>query len=85
MSFEPARTAAQPIPACAGMDPEIFFPHALATGDLALAKNACDGCPVKVACLQGALERGEQHGVWGGLSEDERRTLKRRAARERAA
>ncbi|MFE9258506.1 WhiB family transcriptional regulator [Streptomyces sp. NPDC006879] len=42
-------------------------------------------CPLMESCLQGALERNEAGGVWGGLSERERRSLKRRAARNRAA
>lgn len=40
-------------------------------------------CPVSEHCLQWALESGEDSGVWGGLSEDERRAMKRRAARNR--
>ncbi|MFM9584216.1 WhiB family transcriptional regulator [Streptomyces caniscabiei] len=42
------------------------------------------GCPVMETCLQWAMEHGEDAGVWGGLSEDERRSMKRRAARQRA-
>ncbi|WP_268269811.1 WhiB family transcriptional regulator [Streptomyces sp. MNU76] len=41
-------------------------------------------CPVIEQCLQWAVESGEDAGVWGGLSEDERRAMKRRAARNRA-
>ncbi|MFD5661502.1 WhiB family transcriptional regulator [Streptomyces hirsutus] len=41
-------------------------------------------CPVTETCLQWALEIGEDLGVWGGLSEDERRAMKRRAARNAA-
>lgn len=41
-------------------------------------------CPVMETCLQWALESRQQHGVWGGLSEDERHALKRRAARLRS-
>ncbi|KOG14642.1 hypothetical protein ADK36_31115 [Streptomyces viridochromogenes] len=48
------------------------------------AKAVCRRCPLIESCLQGALDRNES-GVWGGLSEKERRSLKRRAARERAA
>lgn len=77
--------ARPPQPACAGMDPDLFFPHALATRELEFAKRVCAGCPVREVCLQDALDRGEQYGVWGGLSEDERRSLRRRAARNRAA
>ena len=42
-------------------------------------------CPLIESCLQGALERGEAAGVWGGLSEKELRSLRRREARKRAA
>ncbi|MEY4023631.1 MAG: hypothetical protein RLZ23_592, partial [Actinomycetota bacterium] len=48
------------------------------------AKKVCARCSVKEACLAWALESGQDAGVWGGLSEDERRALKRRAARNRA-
>jgi WhiB family redox-sensing transcriptional regulator len=47
------------------------------------AKVVCRRCDVRDECLQWALESGQDHGVWGGLSEDERRTLKRRNARAR--
>jgi len=45
------------------------------------AKQVCARCKVSQACLQWALESGQDSGVWGGLSEDERRALKRRGAR----
>ena len=48
------------------------------------AKKVCNRCIVKEPCLAWALESGQDAGVWGGLSEDERRALKRRAARNRA-
>lgn len=76
---------ARPQPACAGMDPELFFAHALSVEQIDRAKAVCVECPLKASCLQGALERGEQYGVWGGTDEAERRSLKRRAARQRAA
>ncbi|RAE30272.1 WhiB family transcriptional regulator, partial [Burkholderia multivorans] len=49
------------------------------------AKTVCRRCEVAETCLQWALESGQDAGVWGGLSEDERRALKRRAARARRA
>ena len=49
------------------------------------AKAVCRRCPVVEPCLQWALESGQDAGVWGGLTEDERRALKRRTARARAA
>jgi WhiB family redox-sensing transcriptional regulator len=45
----------------------------------------CSHCPVTEYCLQYALDTNQDSGVWGGLSEDERRALKRRAARARRA
>jgi len=67
--------------------PELFFPIGN-TGPALLqieeAKAVCRRCPVMDQCLQWALESGQDSGVWGGLSEDERRAMKRRAARNRA-
>lgn len=72
--------------ACLDEDPELFFPIGN-TGPALLqieeAKQVCRRCDVKDACLQWAIEAGQDHGVWGGMSEDERRALKRRAARAR--
>jgi WhiB family redox-sensing transcriptional regulator len=45
-------------------DPELFFAEAPA--DVELAKALCVDCPIRRACLAGALERGEPWGVWGG-------------------
>ncbi|MFH9016477.1 WhiB family transcriptional regulator [Streptomyces sp. NPDC017943] len=74
--------------ACTKEDPELFFPIGT-TGpallQIAEAKAVCRRCPVLQTCAQWALEQGEPHGVWGAMSEDERRRLKRRAARKRAA
>jgi WhiB family transcriptional regulator, redox-sensing transcriptional regulator len=72
---------------CRDEDPELFFPIGT-TGPAALqveeAKAVCRRCPVVTDCLQWALDTGQDAGVWGGLSEDERRALKRRGARARA-
>jgi WhiB family transcriptional regulator, redox-sensing transcriptional regulator len=73
--------------ACRDEDPELFFPIGN-TGPALLqideAKRVCQRCVVTESCLQWALESGQDSGVWGGLSEDERRALKRRSARIRA-
>ncbi len=45
-------------------DPELFFAEAPA--DVEAAKELCQGCRIRVACLEGALERREPWGVWGG-------------------
>lgn len=72
--------------ACLEEDPELFFPIGN-TGPALLqieqAKTVCRRCEVRDTCLQWALETGQDAGVWGGLSEDERRALKRRRARNR--
>jgi len=72
---------------CREEDPELFFP-AGNTGPALLqiqeAKAVCCRCPVMEQCLQWALETGQDAGVWGGLSENERLAMKRRAARNRA-
>ncbi len=62
--------------ACAETDPEAFYPEK--GGSTAAAKAVCAGCPVRAACLAEALGHRERHGVWGGLSEPERRALLRR-------
>lgn len=73
--------------ACRDEDPELFFPIGN-TGPALLqieeAKAVCRRCSVIDACLAWALETGQDAGVWGGMSEDERRALKRRNARARA-
>ena len=49
------------------------------------AKAVCRSCEVVDTCLKWAMESGQDSGVWGGMSEDERRAMKRRAARARRA
>jgi WhiB family redox-sensing transcriptional regulator len=61
---------------CATADPEAWFPEP-GGHDGEMAKAVCRSCPVKRECLEYAMARNEQWGVWGGLSELERRTLKR--------
>ena len=60
---------------CAQTDPEAFFPEK--GGSTREAKRICVGCDVKGDCLEYALEQDERFGIWGGLSERERRRLKR--------
>ncbi|MET9612041.1 WhiB family transcriptional regulator [Kitasatospora indigofera] len=72
---------------CRDLDPELFFPLGNTGPALRQAEEAkavCHRCPVRERCLAWALETGQEAGVWGGTSEDERRALKRRAARRRA-
>ena len=62
---------------CAETDPEAFFPEK--GGSTREAKKICTGCEVKAQCLEYALANDERFGIWGGLSERERRRLRRRA------
>lgn len=71
---------------CRDEDPELFFPvgnSGPALAQIADAKLVCVRCPVTAQCLSWALKAGEDVGVWGGQSEDERRAIKRRDARIR--
>ena len=60
---------------CAETDPEAFFVEK--GGTTKPAKKICLGCPVRLECLQYALDHDERFGVWGGYSERERRRLQR--------
>ena len=73
--------------ACRGEDPELFFP--IGAGDAALsqveqARGVCQRCPVIEECLRFAISTGQDAGVWGGLTAEERRVLRRRSAPFRA-
>lgn len=73
---------------CEGEDPELFFPignTGPAERQIEEAKAVCRRCSVTSDCLNWALETGQDAGVWGGLSEDERRSLKRQALRVRTS
>jgi WhiB family transcriptional regulator, redox-sensing transcriptional regulator len=72
--------------ACRDVDPELFFPignTGPALQQIEEARAFCRRCAVVDECLSWALESGQDAGVWGGLSEDERRALKRRTLRAR--
>jgi WhiB family redox-sensing transcriptional regulator len=62
---------------CAQTDPEAFFPEK--GGSTREAKRICSGCEVRAECLEYALANDERFGIWGGLSERERRRLRRAA------
>jgi WhiB family redox-sensing transcriptional regulator len=62
---------------CAQTDPESFFPEK--GGSTREAKKVCTGCEVRAECLEYALAHDERFGIWGGLSERERRRLKKAA------
>lgn len=61
---------------CAQTDPEAFFPEK--GGSTREARRVCQSCDVREDCLQTALKNDERFGIWGGLTERERRALKRR-------
>ncbi|MEY3594646.1 MAG: hypothetical protein RL576_60 [Actinomycetota bacterium] len=63
---------------CLGVDPDLFFPERGAS--TREAKEVCRGCVVRGECLEYALVNGEKFGIWGGLSERERRRLRRARA-----
>lgn len=73
--FVPERPAWMADANCLGVDPDLMFPERGAS--LAPAKDVCRGCEVRSECLAFALDTGEKFGVWGGLSERERRRLRR--------
>jgi WhiB family transcriptional regulator, redox-sensing transcriptional regulator len=63
---------------CLNADPDVFFPEK--GGSTREAKRICGECPVRAECLEYALESDERFGIWGGMSERERRKLKRLAS-----
>ena len=62
---------------CAQTDPEAFFPEK--GGSTRDAKKICASCDVRAQFLEYALQNDERFGIWGGLSERERRKLRKRA------
>lgn len=66
--------------ACLGVDPELFFPVGTtgpALTSVEQARRICHDCPVQVPCLEWALHHGADHGVWGGLDEQQRAIVRR--------
>jgi WhiB family redox-sensing transcriptional regulator len=71
--------------ACRDEEPDLFFPignTGIALLQIEEATAVCRRCPVMDSCRQWALETGQDFGVWGGMSEDERRDIKGSAARK---
>lgn len=78
--------------ACAGLSPAMFFSSGdgtpgdgLSMGDSMAAQLVCGECPVREECLVWAMERNEKHGVWGGLTAEERAKERRRRRRRLAS
>ena len=68
---------------CLGVDHDLFFPERGAS--TREAKDVCRGCVVRQDCLEYALANGEKFGIWGGMSERERRRIRRQRALARTA
>ena len=66
---------------CLGVDPDLFFPERGAS--TREAKEVCRGCVVRESCLEFALVNSEKFGIWGGMSQRERRRIRRQGAQER--
>jgi WhiB family redox-sensing transcriptional regulator len=58
-----------------GVDPELFFPER--GSSTREAKEVCRGCVVRIECLEFAIANSEKFGIWGGMSERERRRVRR--------
>jgi len=73
---------------CRESDPDAWFPDEEAHGSgkttYLEVKKMCQRCPVQALCLEYALANKEHHGMWGGMSSDERKNLMRRARRKQA-
>jgi WhiB family transcriptional regulator, redox-sensing transcriptional regulator len=72
--------------ACSTSDPEIFFPISScgpAAVQVARAKAICAGCEIRRECLEYAIVAGPIQGIWGGLTEHERRLFRQRGHRTR--
>ena len=65
--------------ACRGLDPGMFYPDE--EDDALAAKQVCQQCDVRIACLEHALASREKQGVWGGATERERRRIIRQRRR----
>jgi WhiB family redox-sensing transcriptional regulator len=66
---------------CMGVDPDLFFPERGVPNREAV--EVCRGCVVREDCLDFALANGEKFGIWGGMSERERRRIRRARALDR--
>jgi WhiB family redox-sensing transcriptional regulator len=67
---------------CRQSDPALWFPEANDSGATRKARGICSRCPVQPRCLEYALDRNEQFGVWGGTSPQERARFRHPSARK---
>ncbi len=87
LPFANAVTQWRAVALCRDTDPELFFPVGTtgpALDQIAAAKAVCMQCAAREPCLEFALESNQDSGVWGGLSEEERRQIRRERNAERA-
>lgn len=73
---------------CRDVDPELFFPIGTsgpALAQIEAAKAICEMCSVREPCLMWAIETAQDAGIWGGMTEDERRTVRRSRSSQRVA
>ena len=66
--------------ACAEIGGDLWFPNDTDRHQAERAKEICARCPVRLECLTEAIENGETHGIWGGLSPKELAKVRRRRA-----
>jgi WhiB family redox-sensing transcriptional regulator len=78
LGVDPVELRWQESALCAQTDPELFFPEQ--GGSTVKARRVCARCEVIEKCLEYALSHQERFGVWGGMSEEERRALEKRSA-----
>jgi WhiB family redox-sensing transcriptional regulator len=79
MAYRPARTRPGPWTQhakCVGSNPDLFYPGRGDNRTVHAAKTICHACPVRSECADHALTNGEKYGVWGGLSELDRRRVR---------
>jgi WhiB family transcriptional regulator, redox-sensing transcriptional regulator len=67
---------------CRDLDPNIFFPYAGQFREIERAKAICNGCPVRQECLDYANTTRQRIGVWGGMTDRERRRYRREQLKE---
>ena len=70
---------------CAKPGKPLMFPHERDAVGVQLALDTCAACPVRQACLDEALGRNESFGIWGGMTTEERRALRRKSQRKASA
>lgn len=89
-AFDPKKEEWRGVASCRDMDPDLFFPVGTtgpALDQIEATKSICGICDVRDDCLDFALSTNQESGVWGGTSEEERRSLRRQwlAARRKVS